>query len=80
MNTARVVERAGVFQESDVKFEEIKRALMSSALLQSSQGGVERFLATVPHAQFVELSDYGHTAAGDDNDAFSDAVVAFVTR
>ena len=30
--------------------------------------------------QFVELSDAGHTAAGDDNDAFSDAVVQFVSR
>lgn len=45
-----------------------------------SPEGVEQFLATVPHAEFVELSDAGHTAAGDDNDAFSDAVVAFVTR
>lgn len=45
-----------------------------------SAEGVERFLAVVPHAEFVELSDAGHTAAGDDNDAFSDAVVAFVTR
>jgi pimeloyl-ACP methyl ester carboxylesterase len=45
-----------------------------------SPEGVERFLTTVPHAQFVELSDAGHTAAGDDNDAFSDAVVDFVTH
>lgn len=45
-----------------------------------SHAGVEAFLATVPHAEFVELSDAGHTAAGDDNDAFTDAVVAFVTR
>ena len=45
-----------------------------------SPEGVEDFLAKVPHAEFVELSDAGHTAAGDDNDAFSDAVVAFVTR
>ncbi len=45
-----------------------------------SPAGVEQFLATVPHAEFIELSDAGHTAAGDDNDAFSDAVVAFVTR
>lgn len=37
-------------------------------------------LATVPRAEFVELSNAGHTAAGDDNDAFSDAVVAFVKR
>lgn len=44
-----------------------------------SPQGVEDFLAKVPHAQFVELSDAGHTAAGDDNDAFSDAVVEFVT-
>lgn len=45
-----------------------------------SPEGVQRFLATVPHAQFVELSDAGHTAAGDDNDAFTDAVVDFLTR
>ncbi len=45
-----------------------------------SPQGVEQFLTAVPHAEFVELSDAGHTAAGDDNDAFSDAVVAFVTR
>jgi len=45
-----------------------------------SPAGVEDFLTKVPHAQFVELSDAGHTAAGDDNDAFSDAVVAFLNR
>ena len=45
-----------------------------------SPEGAEDFLAKVPHAEFVELSDAGHTAAGDDNDAFSDAVVAFVSR
>jgi len=42
--------------------------------------GVEHFLTQVPRAEFVELSNAGHTAAGDDNDAFSDAVVAFVER
>jgi pimeloyl-ACP methyl ester carboxylesterase len=45
-----------------------------------SPKGVRHFLATVPRAEFVELSNAGHTAAGDDNDAFTDAVVAFVTR
>jgi pimeloyl-ACP methyl ester carboxylesterase len=45
-----------------------------------SPEGVKDFLATVPDAEFVELSDAGHTAAGDDNDAFSDAVVQFVSR
>ena len=43
-----------------------------------SPEGVEDFLAKVPHAEFVELTAAGHTAAGDDNDAFSEAVVAFV--
>jgi pimeloyl-ACP methyl ester carboxylesterase len=42
--------------------------------------GVNDFLAKVPRAEFVELSGAGHTAAGDDNDAFSQAVVEFITR
>ena len=45
-----------------------------------SPEGVQEFLARVPAAEFVELSDAGHTAAGDDNDAFSEVVVEFVTR
>lgn len=45
-----------------------------------SPEGVQDFLSKVPHAEFVELSDAGHTAAGDDNDAFTQAVVAFVNR
>ena len=42
--------------------------------------GVNDFLHKVPRTEFVELSGAGHTAAGDDNDAFSEAVVAFVNR
>ncbi|MDX1875275.1 alpha/beta hydrolase [Mycolicibacterium sp. 120266] len=45
-----------------------------------SEEGVRDFLAKVPTAEFVELSDAGHTAAGDDNDAFTDVVVDFVNR
>ncbi|MCV7224516.1 alpha/beta hydrolase [Mycolicibacterium komossense] len=45
-----------------------------------STAGVNDFLQKVPAAEFVELSGAGHTAAGDDNDAFSEAVVQFVTR
>jgi pimeloyl-ACP methyl ester carboxylesterase len=45
-----------------------------------SAEGVQDFLAKVPRAEFVELSEAGHTAAGDDNDAFSDVVVQFVSR
>jgi pimeloyl-ACP methyl ester carboxylesterase len=45
-----------------------------------SPEGVRHFLTTVPGAEFVELSDAGHTAAGDDNDAFTEVVVNFVRR
>lgn len=45
-----------------------------------SAQGVQDFLALVPRTEFVELTDAGHTAAGDDNDAFSEVVVEFVTR
>ena len=44
-----------------------------------SAEGVADFLSKVPGARLVELSDAGHTAAGDDNDAFSAAVVEFVS-
>jgi pimeloyl-ACP methyl ester carboxylesterase len=43
-----------------------------------SREAVEKFLAVVPGARCVELSGAGHTAAGDDNDAFTEAVVEFV--
>ncbi|TRW78708.1 alpha/beta hydrolase [Mycolicibacterium sp. 018/SC-01/001] len=45
-----------------------------------SEEAVADFLTKVPNAEFVELAGAGHTAAGDDNDAFSDAVVSFVLR
>ncbi|BBY34670.1 alpha/beta hydrolase [Mycolicibacter minnesotensis] len=44
-----------------------------------SAEGVADFLSKVPGARLVELSEAGHTAAGDDNDAFSAAVVEFVS-
>lgn len=44
-----------------------------------SSEGVADFLSKVPGARLVELSGAGHTAAGDDNDAFSAAVVEFVS-
>ena len=45
-----------------------------------SPESVEDFLSKVPGAEFVELADAGHTAAGDDNDAFTDVVVRFVNQ
>lgn len=69
------------------KFEQAAKSLTIPVLLIRgklsdvvSLEGVRHFLATVPRAEFVELSNAGHTAAGDDNDAFSDAVVKFIKR
>ncbi|WP_087081808.1 alpha/beta fold hydrolase [Mycobacterium dioxanotrophicus] len=45
-----------------------------------STAGVQDFLEKVPAAEFAELSEAGHTAAGDDNDAFTEVVVEFVNR
>ncbi|MCW2527109.1 MAG: Haloacetate dehalogenase [Pseudonocardiales bacterium] len=43
-----------------------------------SREGVEAMLELVPGAILVELPAAAHTAAGDDNDSFSQAVVEFV--
>jgi pimeloyl-ACP methyl ester carboxylesterase len=45
-----------------------------------SAEGAQHFLEKVPAAEFAELSEAGHTAAGDDNDAFTEVVVEFVNR
>jgi pimeloyl-ACP methyl ester carboxylesterase len=34
--------------------------------------------ALVPHARFVDVAGAGHMVAGDRNDVFNDAVVAFL--
>ncbi|MBK8728848.1 MAG: alpha/beta hydrolase [Tetrasphaera sp.] len=43
-----------------------------------SDEGVAHFQSLVPHLQVVRLRDAAHTAAADDNDAFTRAVVDFV--
>lgn len=43
-----------------------------------SEAGARHFLALAPHARFADVSDAGHMVAGDRNDAFTDAVVAFL--
>jgi pimeloyl-ACP methyl ester carboxylesterase len=52
------------------------RGRMSDVL---SEEGAREFLAEVPHARFVDVSDAGHMVAGDRNDVFTDAVVSFLT-
>ena len=43
-----------------------------------SERGVDEFLATAAHADFVDVSDAGHMVAGDRNDAFNQAVLDFL--
>jgi pimeloyl-ACP methyl ester carboxylesterase len=51
------------------------RGRMSDLL---SQSGAEQFLSLTPHAQFVDVEGAGHMVAGDRNDAFNSAIVAFL--
>jgi pimeloyl-ACP methyl ester carboxylesterase len=53
------------------------RGLLSDVV---SQDTVEDFLHLVPYAATVDVSGTGHMIAGDDNDAFTDAVTAFLDR
>ncbi len=43
-----------------------------------SEEGAREFLDLVPHARFADVSDAGHMVAGDRNDRFSAAVIAFL--
>jgi non-heme chloroperoxidase len=43
-----------------------------------SEEGARAFLALVPHARYADVSGAGHMVAGDRNDAFSSAVLAFL--
>ena len=45
-----------------------------------SEENAREFLQLVPHAEFVDVSGAGHMVAGDRNDIFSDAVVAFLEK
>ena len=41
---------------------------------------VKSFLDLVPEAEFVDVAGTGHMVAGDDNDAFTEAVAEFLSR
>jgi len=45
-----------------------------------SSDGVAAFLDAVPHAHYVDVADAGHMVSGDQNDAFTSAVLDFLTR
>lgn len=45
-----------------------------------SDASVEQFVRVVPWADLVRVDDAGHMVAGDQNDAFTDAIVTFLRR
>ncbi|WP_133366032.1 alpha/beta fold hydrolase [Qipengyuania sediminis] len=47
--------------------------------LVSSKGAAD-FLSLVPHAQFTDIAGASHMVAGDNNDAFGDAILRFLTE
>jgi pimeloyl-ACP methyl ester carboxylesterase len=55
----------------------IVRGRMSDVV---SEASVREFLELVPHAEYADVAGASHMVAGDDNDAFSAAVIAFLRR
>ena len=53
------------------------RGLLSDVV---TQEGVDDFLAKIPGARLVDVGDAAHMVAGDQNDAFSSAVVEFLEQ
>lgn len=45
-----------------------------------TEEGVRDFLRLVPHSEYVNVRDAAHMVAGDRNDVFASAVIAFLTR
>lgn len=43
-----------------------------------SEAGAREFLAAVPNAKYADVSGAGHMVAGDQNDAFTAAILAFL--
>ncbi len=45
-----------------------------------SEQGAQAFLATCPHAEYVNVTDAAHMVAGDRNDLFTSAVAGFLDK
>jgi non-heme chloroperoxidase len=45
-----------------------------------TEEGVQDFLAKIPHAKLADVSGAAHMVAGDQNDAFSNAVIRFLAE
>ena len=45
-----------------------------------SEEGAQAFLELCPHSEYINVTGAGHMVAGDRNDVFGDAVIAFLMR
>jgi pimeloyl-ACP methyl ester carboxylesterase len=45
-----------------------------------SEAGANAFRRIVPNAEYVEVQKAGHMIAGDRNDAFTSAILSFLSR
>ncbi|HCC43187.1 MAG TPA: alpha/beta hydrolase [Gammaproteobacteria bacterium] len=81
------------FVEVDTRWErletaakELSRSRLPTLLVRGglsdvlSQAGADEFLATCPHAEYVNVTDAAHMVAGDRNDIFTSAVAEFLDR
>jgi pimeloyl-ACP methyl ester carboxylesterase len=89
--TSRVGEGPDFVELDSARYEEIRRGLLEGArrlavptdLVRGTKSdlvsdeGVAELLDAVPQGRYVDVRDATHMVAGDENDAFSDAVVDF---
>lgn len=77
-------EPGGAFEqkfETALGFIEVPTLLVRGKLSDViTEEGVQDFLRRIPHAKLADVSDAAHMVAGDQNDAFSDAVIGFLEK
>lgn len=80
------VMRAHMKVTSDMMMEAAKQVEAPVLLVRGGKSdlvtpeSVEQFLSEVPGASFVDVANTGHMVAGDDNDAFTAAVLEFIEQ
>ena len=75
MSQAKVLESAKAMARVEGHPVLVVRGLKSDVV---SRGGIERFRELMPQLEVADVSGAGHMVAGDRNDAFNAAVIAFL--
>jgi pimeloyl-ACP methyl ester carboxylesterase len=76
--------RGGAFNEPERLLKAARALAVPTLLVRGRESdvvspeGAQEFLDAAPHARFVDVSGAGHMVAGDRNDAFNEAVLAFL--